>query len=137
MVNFPYRLKTRPEYRPLFTSVSMFYRALDMISTSRYRLPVRRFIIDLFDVPLDPQVVQQLVEYSRTLKAVPSKSPKRAPNSRVVSVLFPPPRHNESESDEEDEMPKAQVQRPKGKDDAPVISLRPAIQIVGFGDDSD
>ena len=90
----------------------MFYRALDMISTSRYRLPVRRFSFDLFDVPLDPSTVQQLLEYSVSLKAVPSKSPKRVPNSRVVSVLFPPPRPNESESDEEDGMapPKKQVQ---------------------------
>ena len=45
----------------------MFYRALHMISTSRYRLPVRRYVFDLFDIDLDGDVLRQLEESAKTL----------------------------------------------------------------------
>ncbi|THH20076.1 hypothetical protein EW146_g1188 [Bondarzewia mesenterica] len=124
------KLKSRPEYRKVFSSLSMFYRGLHMISTSRYRLPVRRFIFDLFDIELNYDVVKQLAEYARVLRASPSKAAKPVRSSRVVSVLFPVHRADASESDEEEEG--SNVHRPKA--DAPVMSLRPRSMIVGFED---
>ncbi|KAI0061413.1 hypothetical protein BV25DRAFT_1900415 [Artomyces pyxidatus] len=121
------KLKTRPEYQSVFASVTMFYRALHMLSTSRYRLPVRRYVFDLFDIDLDPDVVKQLGECSKTLLAPPSAS---SPPSRVVSVLFAARRSHASESDEEEDI---QAHRPM-ENAPPVMSLRPKSMIVGFGD---
>lgn len=125
------KLKTRPEYRKVFTSLSMFYRALHAISTSRYRLPVRRFIFDLFAIELDYDVVKQLAEYAKVLRAPVSKEVKPNPNGRVVSVLFSTSRAAASESDEEEEV--SNSHRP-AKADAPVMSLRPRSTVVGFGE---
>jgi rapamycin-insensitive companion of mTOR len=100
-----------------------------MISTSRYRLPVRRYVFDLFDIDIDEDVLCQLSELEKALvlpasKAAPSKS-----NTRVVSVLFAAPRTHATESEEEDEPPPIPQHCP------PVISLRPRSTIVGFRDD--
>lgn len=123
------KLKSRPEYQKVFSSVPAFYRALHTISTSRYRLPVRRFVFDLFDIDLDEDVLRQLEESAKTLVLPASKSAPSQPNGRVVSVLFAAPRAHGSESDGEDESPPVPQHCP------PVISLRPKSTIVGFRDD--
>jgi len=52
------RIRNRhPRY---FTSVTLFHRALRIISTNHYLAPVRRFILDLFDVKLEPEILIQL-----------------------------------------------------------------------------
>jgi rapamycin-insensitive companion of mTOR len=104
----------------------MFYRALHMISTSRYRLPVRRYVFDLFDIDLDGDVLRQLDESALALPVSEAAPPKQ--NSRVVSVLFAAPRAHAAESDEEDEVPPL-------PEHAPVISLRPKSTVVGFTDE--
>ncbi len=106
-----------------------FYRALHTISTSRYRLPVRRYVFDLFDIDLDEDVLRQLGESAKTLVLPASEPAPSQPNGRVVSVLFAAPRAHGSESDEEDEPPPVPQHGP------PVISLRPKSTIVGFRDD--
>ncbi|KAI0304497.1 Rapamycin-insensitive companion of mTOR, N-term-domain-containing protein [Multifurca ochricompacta] len=111
--HWPSSLKSRPEYQSVFSSVPVFYRALYMISTSRYRLPVRRYVFDLFDIDLDEDVLRTGASGSR---AMPQQ-----PNSRVVSVLFAAPRTHGSESDEED--------------DPHLDKLRPKSTIVGFTND--
>ncbi|KAI0252434.1 Rapamycin-insensitive companion of mTOR, N-term-domain-containing protein [Lactifluus subvellereus] len=123
------KLKSRPEYQSVFTSVPVFYRALHMISTSRYRLPVRRYVFDLFDIDLDEDVLRQLCESEKTLALAVSKAAPPKPNARVVSMLFAAPRTHATESDEEDEPPPVPQHGP------PVISLRPRSTIVGFSDD--
>lgn len=123
------KLKSRPEYERVFSSVPVFYRALHTISTSRYRQPVRRYVFDLFDIDLDEEVLRQLEESAKTLVLSASESAPSQPNGRVVSVLFAAPRAHGSESDEEDEPPPVPQHRP------PVISLRPKSTIVGFRDD--
>ena len=40
-----------------------------VISSQHYRLPVRRYILDLFDVKLDDNVVTQLVAYEQDVEA--------------------------------------------------------------------
>ncbi|KZS99473.1 uncharacterized protein LAESUDRAFT_816934 [Laetiporus sulphureus 93-53] len=47
------KMKARPEYRDVFNSPTMFYRALHTISSQKYRLQVRRHILDLFNLELD------------------------------------------------------------------------------------
>ena len=106
----------------------MLYRALHMISTSRYRLPVRRYVFDLFDIDLDGDVLRQLGELAKALALPASEAAPSQPNSRVVSVLFAAPRTHASESDEEDEVPPVPQH-------APVMSLRPRSTIVGFTDE--
>jgi len=123
------RLKSRPEYQWVFSSVPMFYRALHMISTSRYRLPVRRYVFDLFDIDLDEDVLGQLGESARVLALPASEAVPSQPNSRVVSVLFAAPRTHASESDGEDEASHVPHHGP------PVISLRPRSTVVGFRDE--
>ncbi|KAF8517336.1 Rapamycin-insensitive companion of mTOR, N-term-domain-containing protein [Gautieria morchelliformis] len=66
------RLKARPETRNVFTSIPLFYRALHTISTQRYRLPVRRYIFELFDIPLDAEVVRALSAYGHTVSCQPA-----------------------------------------------------------------
>jgi rapamycin-insensitive companion of mTOR len=97
-----------------------------MISTSRYRLPVRRYVFDLFDIDLDEDVLRQLCELEESLALPASKAAPPQSNPRVVSVLFAAPRTHATESDEEDEPP------PVSQHGPPVISLRPRSTVVGF-----
>lgn len=53
------RLKIR--HRELFSSPSLYYRALDMLENYHYRLPVRRYIIELFDVKLDQEFARAIM----------------------------------------------------------------------------
>lgn len=53
------RLKIR--HRELFSSPSLYYRALDMLENYHYRLPVRRYIIELFDVKLDQEFARSIM----------------------------------------------------------------------------
>jgi hypothetical protein len=61
----------------------MFYRALHMISTSRYRLPVRRYVFDLFDTDLDEDVLRHLTESEKTLALPVSEA--APPQQKVAS----------------------------------------------------
>ncbi|KZT18431.1 hypothetical protein NEOLEDRAFT_1125374 [Neolentinus lepideus HHB14362 ss-1] len=122
------RLKTRSEYKDIFSSSSMFYRALHTISTYRYRLPVRRYILDLFEIELDCDLAKQLSHYAETLQA-PDDTSTAAP-SRVVSVLGIPgrARHGSESGDDDD------LEELRGTTVAtePVMNLRPMSRIVGF-----
>jgi rapamycin-insensitive companion of mTOR len=120
-------MKSRPEYRPVFNSRSMFFRALHTISTQRYRLPVRRYILGLFNVDLDYDVVQSLTDYAKSLRAPLSFKPLKSPGSRVVSIFgHLGHSHRTSESDEDE------LDVEDKKFEHPVISLRPQSTIVGF-----
>ncbi|KAJ7672758.1 Rapamycin-insensitive companion of mTOR, N-term-domain-containing protein [Mycena rosella] len=126
------RMKSRPEFKSIFSSPSMFFRALHTVSTQRYRLPVRRYIMDLFTIELDAEVVAALSESAKALKAHPSYKPSKESNR--VSMFGPlgrPRRSSESDDDEgeldaDDEPPKA----PTGEQ--PVISCRPVNRTIGF-----
>lgn len=127
------RMKSRPEYRPVFSSPAMFFRALHIISTQRYRLPVRRYILDLFSTDLDANTVETLTECAKTLKAPPSFKPSKSENSRVISMFGRLGRSRRaSESDEEgDELDPPEDQNIV-VEDLPVFSLQPVSHIVGF-----
>lgn len=112
----------------------MFYRALHIISTSRYRLPVRRFIFDLFDIPLDPENVAALAEAARTLVMGTAKPPT-AGRRRAISVLFAAPKAQAQGSDDEEDTGLATHRPGMKKGHAPpTVSLRPKSTIQGFGE---
>lgn len=122
------RMKSRPEYRTVFSSPAVFFRALHTISTQRYRLPVRRYILDLFNIELDGPVVHAISEAATNLRAPPSFKQSEAHISRVVSMLGlkHPDGESSSDDDELDGIPEEQA----GK--IPVITLRPVSRIIGF-----
>ncbi|WWC98367.1 hypothetical protein V866_005258 [Kwoniella sp. B9012] len=53
--------KMRNRHPRYFSSITLFHRALRSVSTNHYQAPVRRFILDLFEVKLDPEILTQLV----------------------------------------------------------------------------
>jgi rapamycin-insensitive companion of mTOR len=113
----------------------MFYRALHTISTSRYRLSARRFIFDLFDIALDQDTAQQLVDSARTLALGPAKPQISAGRRRAMSVLFAAPKQHASGSDEEEEGTHVTNRAgTKRSNLPPELCLRPRDTIVGFGD---
>ncbi len=63
-----------------------FHRALRIISTNHFQAPVRRFILDLFDIPLEADTLIQLrhleVDAHNPSKSTPSAS---MPSSRLPS----------------------------------------------------
>ncbi|KAJ7175920.1 Rapamycin-insensitive companion of mTOR, N-term-domain-containing protein [Mycena filopes] len=126
------RMKARPEFKSIFASPAMFFRALHTVSTQRYRLPVRRYIMDLFTIELDADVVAAITDAARTLKASPTFKPSKETNR--VSMFGPlgrPRRSSESddegEIDVDDEPPKPPVGT-----EQPALSLRPVTRTVGF-----
>jgi rapamycin-insensitive companion of mTOR len=124
-------MKSRPEYRPVFSSASSFYRALNTISTQRYRLPVRRYILDLFDIELDSDVVKALSECAKALRAPPSFKQSKSPSNRVISMfgrLGRPRRDSESDDEASDTAENENIII----DEKPVITLRPVSRIIGF-----
>nr|VWP00964.1 Guanyl nucleotide exchange factor Sql2 [Ganoderma boninense] len=138
------KMKSKPEYRHIFTSPSMFYRALHTISSQKYRMPVRRYIFDLFNIELDADVVKQLSDCAISLRiplvaqgqeaaeTVDTSPVQEKPRQTVVQTFRPrPTRHHVSESeDEESDVEEKEVTAKKPR--APVMSLRPKSRIIGF-----
>ncbi|KAI0755187.1 Rapamycin-insensitive companion of mTOR, N-term-domain-containing protein [Daedaleopsis nitida] len=129
------KMKSKPEYRHIFSSPSMFYRALHTISTQKYRLPVRRYIFDLFNIELDADVVKKLSDCAISLRTphIAGHSPVvEHPHTPIPLPFRPrPTRHNVSESeDDESDVEEKEVAAKKRR--APVMSLRPKSRIIGF-----
>ena len=134
-------MKSKPEYRHIFASPNMFYRALHTISSQKYRIPVRRYIFDLFNIDLDADVVKQLSDSAISLR-IPlavqgqevvdtSPAPERPRQTIVQTFRQRPARHHVSESeDDESDVEEKEVTAKKPR--APVMSLRPKSRIIGF-----
>ncbi|KAF8967140.1 Rapamycin-insensitive companion of mTOR, N-term-domain-containing protein [Flammula alnicola] len=128
------RIKARPDTRGVFSSPEMFYRALHIMSTQRYRLPVRRYIVELFNQEMNQDLVSALKDAATRLKASPSYKPPRTDTIRmsVFGRLGKSRRQSESdESDEDDDLgtPPAEA---KPTVERPSINLQPLEKIVGF-----
>ena len=129
-------MKSKAEFRHVFSSPSLYYRVLHMISTQRFRLPVRRYILELFDVPLDTNTVRTIIAYSKALAdtgATISPNKVRPRLQPRVSVFGRPVRgQNTTESDDSSSMDssddEAQVKPPPERP----VSLMPAKRISGF-----
>jgi rapamycin-insensitive companion of mTOR len=61
------RLKTR--HHSLFASPALYYRALDMLASHHYRLTVRKYVLELFELPLDKAVAARIEQAGEELKA--------------------------------------------------------------------
>ena len=132
-------MKARPEFRKIFSSPSLFYRILHILSTQRYRLPVRRYILDLFDVPLDRHVIRTLIEVENSLfeSTNVTASPRTTKTRPRISVFAS---STMSESDEDEDAKDADV--PAVPTAKRPISLLPVKRVIGFdapdsGSDSD
>lgn len=108
----------------------MLYRALHAISSQRYRLPVRRYILDLFNIELNDQVVRQLAEHAVKLRVKSTPGDTTARASRVVSIVGRPPRHRRISDSDEESM--SDNDDPPEDKKYPVIKARPQSQIIGF-----
>lgn len=58
-------LSVRNRHPRLFASTTLFHRALRAISTNHFQAPVRRFILELFDVQLTPHTLARLAHMER------------------------------------------------------------------------
>ncbi|KAG6816037.1 hypothetical protein H0H87_009103 [Tephrocybe sp. NHM501043] len=125
------RMKSRPEYRRIFSSPTMFFRALNIISTQRYRLPIRRYIVDLFNLDLNQELVMRLKQCATVLKVHPSYKLSASDTSRLS--MFGPlgrPRRTSISDEEDDELdPPTTMTVPV---EQPVITLQPVRKFVGF-----
>ena len=139
-------MKSKAEFRPVFSSPTVFYRVLHMISTRRFRLPVRRYILELFDIPLDPSSVKAIAGCGKLLSeaagAVTSPSHIKPRIQPRVSVFGRPPRGrhgSDSESDEDDVDEMEEEMHPKVKKEIErPVSLMPVRRVAGFqGADKD
>lgn len=57
--------RVRTRHPRMFSSTTLFYRAMRAISTNHFQAPVRRFILDLFDVELGPHTLPRLAHLER------------------------------------------------------------------------
>lgn len=129
-------MKSRPEYQAAFSSPSLFYRILHILNTQRYRLPVRRYILDLFDVPLNPSMINTLAVIRDSLLQQPSTShgSPKVRKEQVTGPMATPERRARrgSESDGEDG-----VMVSKADTAEKPMTLRPLQRISGFASDND
>ncbi len=113
----------------------MFYRALHLLSTQRYRLPVRRYIVDLFNLDLSPEVVAALERSAQSLKADPSNKPPDSTVTRmsIFGRIGRARRPSESESSEDgDAVAGGNAANGPPRDQGPVLKLKPVKKTVGF-----
>lgn len=103
------------------------------MSTQRYRLPVRRYILDMFNIELDAEVVAALLDNAEKLKPHPSNPPSKSNVNRMSMFgrMGRTRRNSESDEDEVDEMDVGVQPRPTTEGQPP-ICLQPVKKIVGF-----
>jgi rapamycin-insensitive companion of mTOR len=103
-----------------------------MISTQRYRLPVRRYIVGLFNQELGQELVNALNDAKSRLTPSPSYQLPRTDTLRM-SVFGRLGKRRASESDESDEDGDLDtLQTALIKKGQPIITLQPLEKIVGF-----
>lgn len=102
-----------------------------MISSQRYRLPVRRYIVELFNQELGQELGDALNDAKSRLTASPSYVPPRTDTLRmsVFGRLGKRPESDESDEDGDLDTPAVQTAPKKGQ---PTINLQPLQRIVGF-----
>lgn len=131
------RIKSRPEYRSAFISPEVFHRALHILSTQHYRLPVRRYIMDLFNLEINPDLVATLNQCAVSLKASPSQKFVKPDVTRqsMFGRLGRSRRPSQSDDSDEDDGLDASMNNHHHhhhEEDHPIISLQPLSRIIGF-----
>jgi rapamycin-insensitive companion of mTOR len=131
------RMKLKPEYKDVFRSPTMLYRAIHIISRSKYKQPVRRYVLDLFDLQLNADTVTQLVSCEKQMhvhvvNGNGAAKLSRQTNPRVFSVIDMQVMHGDGMEggDSDDDDAPAPLPLPRRM----VRSLRPVSRIVGFAE---
>lgn len=130
------KLRARSEYKHVFTSPTMFFRALHTISTQRYRLPVRRYILDLFNVEVNVDTIAALSSSSKALRLhteEPHKDSSVPPplNPNLVHII-PRPESDEEDEEDDDFVDTKHGSALKRKSTVAIEKLRPVSRIIGF-----
>jgi len=104
-----------------------------MTSTQRYRLPVRRYIVELFHQEMNQELVKALNDAAKRLKASPSYKPPPTDTIRmsVFGRVGKSRRPSESDESEDDGMGTPAV-APTAAVEQLTINLQPLKKIVGF-----
>lgn len=110
----------------------MLYRALHTISSQRYRMPVRRYVLDLFTIDLDADIARELAQHATALRLIPSTEPAKSPQTRIVSFIGRPTRHSHRAPAESDDEETSDDEERPSVVDKPIMSLRPMSRITGF-----
>lgn len=126
-------MKGRPEFRHIFSSPQVFYRVLHAISTQKYRLLVRRYIFDLFNVELDEEAMRAFAACEKTLQIdqVPDNTTTSLQRtaSKVISSFG---RHSiDSDESGEEEVSEVKGIARKFNTSRRPVSLKPTKKIVG------
>lgn len=79
-------LKARPDTKAIFNSIPLFYRALQTISKQHYRVPVRRYIFDLFDVQFNAETINALNAYGKSMRVQPMNM-RRDKTERPLTMI--------------------------------------------------
>lgn len=124
------RLKSRPEYRLVFSSPAVFFRVLHIISTQRFRLPVRRYIIDLFNIEMNAELVSALMDNAQALRASPGQKMTKLNVSQSDMFTNLGASGNDSESEAEEEFGSSPHHAAQLQPTA--LTLKPVQRIVGF-----
>lgn len=124
--------------KDLFSSPFLFCRALDLLGRYHFRQATRRFVIDLFDLPLDESTCQQLAKARQSLldddhqvqEEHTANGDQDAPSARPrPTVKF----HEAGSSDDEHEQHMSSSESSSSEDEPmPARSLEPAIKTHGF-----
>ena len=130
-------MKGRPEFRHIFTSPQVFYRVLHTISTQKYRLLVRRYIFDLFNVELNEEIMRAFAVCERTLRIDRAPDSAGASLQRAGSRVITSFGHQAMDSDEsgEDEVPEVKGFARRFNTTRRPVSLKPTRKIVGGFDE--
>lgn len=70
----------------MLSSIPLFYRALQTISRQRYRLPVRRYIFELFEVQFNAETINALKAYGKMMRVQPMNM-RRDKSERPLTMI--------------------------------------------------
>ncbi|GAA5918699.1 hypothetical protein JCM1841_006247 [Sporobolomyces salmonicolor] len=65
--------KLKARHRSLFALPALYYRALEMLASHHYRLPVRKYIVELFELPMGVRNAERVVQAGEELRAKKDK----------------------------------------------------------------
>ncbi|KIJ54571.1 hypothetical protein M422DRAFT_24511 [Sphaerobolus stellatus SS14] len=126
------RLKGRPESKHVFSSVPLFYRALHTISSQRYRLAVRRYILELFDITLNAETVRELREYGNTILSQPMSN-RREKGERPLTMIRTVEKYEDGEAELDiDDGHDSEMNQPPKDHELMSIKTTPLHKLVGF-----
>jgi rapamycin-insensitive companion of mTOR len=67
--------RVKQRHPTLFKSPTLFYRAIHLLCTCRYRSTVRTYVLDQFDIPLDQKSVHAILQAQLQIKRIELPAP--------------------------------------------------------------